>query len=247
MSNGTLSSRAWVCQERLLSKRNLHFGPTQVFWECPQHAASETFPKGFSRKTAIPHLKSELPKVSFPRVFTKRGQLERLLDTRAIWDQIVKMYMKANLTYRTDRLVAIGGLAAAARQSIGGKYLAGLWENHLPSSFLWATLDVADSSVFTVSPVEAQAFIAPSWSWASLNAEINLPQTPSKTGEMEAFCQILETHIELASDDVFGQVCSGSIKVKGELAPARYHNKPVSFASKCNDSVSRLPFEKIIY
>ncbi|TGO54289.1 hypothetical protein BOTNAR_0272g00150 [Botryotinia narcissicola] len=50
VEDGILSSRAWVCQERLLSRRNLHFGSRQLYWECLEHEASETFPKGFPQR-----------------------------------------------------------------------------------------------------------------------------------------------------------------------------------------------------
>ncbi|RYP71479.1 hypothetical protein DL770_008120 [Monosporascus sp. CRB-9-2] len=42
-----LTSRAWVVQERLLSPRILHFAAEQVFWECQEMAACESFPVGF--------------------------------------------------------------------------------------------------------------------------------------------------------------------------------------------------------
>ncbi len=40
-----LLKRAWVCQERLLSPRVLHFGRSQMFWECQDLDACETFPE----------------------------------------------------------------------------------------------------------------------------------------------------------------------------------------------------------
>ncbi|RMZ80018.1 hypothetical protein DV738_g3032, partial [Chaetothyriales sp. CBS 135597] len=41
-----INRRGWVLQERLLSPRILHFGAQQVFWECRECLACETFPKG---------------------------------------------------------------------------------------------------------------------------------------------------------------------------------------------------------
>jgi hypothetical protein len=37
---------AWVLQERLLSRRFLHIGPEQMYWECNALKASSTFPRG---------------------------------------------------------------------------------------------------------------------------------------------------------------------------------------------------------
>lgn len=33
-TNSVLSKRAWVLQERLLSRRVLYFGSLQMYWEC---------------------------------------------------------------------------------------------------------------------------------------------------------------------------------------------------------------------
>lgn len=40
-----LLRRGWVLQERVLSPRTLHFTSTQMFWECNQKIACETFPR----------------------------------------------------------------------------------------------------------------------------------------------------------------------------------------------------------
>ncbi|KAF2868701.1 hypothetical protein BDV95DRAFT_119900 [Massariosphaeria phaeospora] len=41
-----LDTRAWSLQERLLSRRLLHLGDEQMYWECNSLKASETFPRG---------------------------------------------------------------------------------------------------------------------------------------------------------------------------------------------------------
>lgn len=40
-------TRAWSLQERLLSRRFLHLGEEQMYWECNALKASETFPRGY--------------------------------------------------------------------------------------------------------------------------------------------------------------------------------------------------------
>lgn len=46
---GYLANRGWVFQERLLSKRTVYFGKEQVFWECSELQANESWPCGQSR------------------------------------------------------------------------------------------------------------------------------------------------------------------------------------------------------
>lgn len=41
-----LNSRAWVVQERFLAPRVVHFGPTEVYWECVTCTSMESLPHG---------------------------------------------------------------------------------------------------------------------------------------------------------------------------------------------------------
>jgi Heterokaryon incompatibility protein (HET) len=41
-----LNRRGWVCQERLLAPRILHFGKNQLLWECCVMEAAEKYPHG---------------------------------------------------------------------------------------------------------------------------------------------------------------------------------------------------------
>lgn len=42
-----LNTRAWVQQERLFSRRILHFGAEMIYWECCRRSASELTPNGY--------------------------------------------------------------------------------------------------------------------------------------------------------------------------------------------------------
>ncbi|ESZ96972.1 hypothetical protein SBOR_2654 [Sclerotinia borealis F-4128] len=216
-----LPSRAWVCQERFLSKRNLHFAHQQLIWECRQKGASETFPKGFPKDCFQSDLKSELLKASHSN---NSDHSSNFRQPRAVWWRLVQSYSNGDLTYQTDKLVAIGGLAAAVHQSIGGKYLAGLWENHLPYGLVWRRIGKPEVSAFVLSTASTgpQTFIAPSWSWASLNSEVSM--FPTNSENRDDLCRISESHVDLASGDPYGQVRGGYIKVTGKLARAEYND-----------------------
>jgi hypothetical protein len=45
-----LNTRAWVLQERLLSRRIIHFGSGMIYWECCRRSASELVPQGWVYK-----------------------------------------------------------------------------------------------------------------------------------------------------------------------------------------------------
>jgi hypothetical protein len=53
------------------------------------------------------------------------------------WDEPVYNYTR-KLTYQTDKLIALHGLAAAMQKCRPlDRYLAGLWQNELPGNLLW--------------------------------------------------------------------------------------------------------------
>ena len=57
VDNQNLLQRAWVTQEIVLSPRVLHFSEHQMFWECLELRACETFPLGIPRhKTQLSHI-----------------------------------------------------------------------------------------------------------------------------------------------------------------------------------------------
>jgi hypothetical protein len=53
LSRAHLHKRAWVVQERLLAPRVLHFGEKQLFWECCEMDAAESYPSGLPPALAI--------------------------------------------------------------------------------------------------------------------------------------------------------------------------------------------------
>jgi hypothetical protein len=148
-----LSARAWVCQERCLAPRSLSFGQRELIWQCREHRASETLPNGFSDGTVtIPGILSGL---------REQLSVQRLLG---VWGSIVSDYSKGKLTYWSDKLVAISGIARLVTQKRDMDYLAGLWREHLVRQLVWGT------DLTSVSPTDQ--YQAPSWSWAAINSQV---------------------------------------------------------------------------
>jgi hypothetical protein len=149
-----LSARAWVCQERCLAPRSLSFGQRELVWQCREHRASETFPNRFDTGTVtIPGILSRLrePELS----------VQRLLE---VWDSIVSDYSQGKLTYWSDKLVAISGIARLITQQLDMHYLAGLWREYMVRQLVWYT------PVASVRPMDQ--YQAPSWSWAAINSQV---------------------------------------------------------------------------
>lgn len=107
-----LAGRAWVYQERLLSRHNLHFARDQLFWECRS---------GFAGEDIVPRNPGTL--VPDQVVSRNRGSIDNALY---VWCRIVEKYSGARITLPTDRLPAISALANLTANHPCCSYLAGL-------------------------------------------------------------------------------------------------------------------------
>lgn len=110
-----LRHRAWVLQERELSKRSIHFGTNQLLWECKQMKGS-----------------AQLPWLEMKK---KKG-----LTYPEGWLQLVEDYSLRALTKSEDKLPALAGVAETYQRQ-HSQYLAGLWSDQFPAALMWQSLD----------------------------------------------------------------------------------------------------------
>ena len=122
------------------------------------------------------------------------------------WESIVEQYSRRQLTYPSDKLPALSGLASHNAGLTGHKYLAGVWHEELAQSLLWS-LDPQ----LRVSPLPS-SYRAPSWSWASHDGEILMARFRSPKSTSIRF---LETAATPSGSNKFGAVESGYLKVSG--------------------------------
>jgi hypothetical protein len=145
----TLSSRAWVFQERMLSPRTLHFGHAETGWECHSLVDCECSPYNSTDG-------------SFN---SNQFSLKAMLDTWP-WRNVVQHFSQLGITFPKVRLVALSGLARAHYEVTGDLYVAGLWASKMRDSLLWTVQKEPGKK-----PPE-RLDIAPTWSWASISARI---------------------------------------------------------------------------
>ncbi|KAI1453761.1 heterokaryon incompatibility protein-domain-containing protein [Annulohypoxylon moriforme] len=82
------------------------------------------------------------------------------------WAGIIEIYSSCELTERTDRLVAISGIASRIQDVLDDENIAGLWRSQLHLQLLWSA---SRSSSHREIP---DYKIGPSWSWSCLNAPV---------------------------------------------------------------------------
>ncbi|KAK8130877.1 hypothetical protein PG984_007315 [Apiospora sp. TS-2023a] len=217
-----LNSRAWVCQERYLAPRNLFFGETQLFWDCHNCSACESFPTGLPPGVSRPS-KSLDPHISGARIRRQWSLSDAPeLDAFSLWGELVEQCSQGHLTFPGDKLVALSGLASRMQQHIQSDYLAGLWRKHLPYQLLWH-IDMR-------APAERlrTAYTAPSWSWASVHGGvINQACWVADADDREILLEIQDVKTQLVNEaNSFGQVKAGYIRATGYLSRAGVHLQP---------------------
>ena len=136
--------RAWVLQERLLSRRLLIFGTEELSWQCQAQNECEC---GLDRlHTEADTRRSEWKgdKAFTPRLIraTSRVRLQRLLgrdpshaQLRRAWRLVLEGYSGLGMTYRKDTLPAIAGLARSFNKPLGNlRYFAGVFYEDQPGA-----------------------------------------------------------------------------------------------------------------
>lgn len=175
---GVLSPRGWTLQERVLAPRMLHFGKSQLHWECRTSLWNERTdfkrifytPRGSDDAreiiTAINRKKLEIPSIR-DMVGNGAGCTDYTL-----WYDLVSDYSCRKLSFPEDRLRAVLGLAELLKGIIRDRFVWGLFYQDLPAGLLW--------SVQTTVPMARLA--APSWSWASIDGELTFYIPSTKWG-----------------------------------------------------------------
>lgn len=200
-----LNRRGWVVQGRLLAPRILHFGKTQLFWECRKLYAWESLPGGIPNETMWPNLRS--------RVRARKQKEEDYEDyydpTRRTWEAVVAMYSASDLTVSSDKLVAISGVAKVFGTASRDDYCAGLWKSIFIPQLTWR--------IKAGGGIRPNSYRAPSWSWASVDGQVKFEQSVSSLSHNLAFAESVE--VTTVTDDAFGAVKDGFLKLRGQLYP----------------------------
>ncbi|KAF5004242.1 hypothetical protein FDECE_9271 [Fusarium decemcellulare] len=229
IENTPLDTRGWVLQERILSPRIIHYGAQQLYWECissTQRQDGKYFNDfiNFEEEVGlvpVGNFKQTLGLYSptDPLLYEEyQGELSGVMDDSAIerclhmdqWYHTVMDYTRRNLTYQSDKLAAVAGVAKAFKQERGYRYLAGLWEEDLVRGIMWWISDEKSSQIITDE--------LPSWSWARHSGEIAFLVSPGR----ETLAKV--TDISYEQMGKFGQVTGAKLRLGGPMVKAKYRH-----------------------
>lgn len=214
-----LMKRAWVVQELLLAPSVLHLGGTQLFWECYELKACETYPQG------LPNLGPEwisreaiggllISAECRSNGIESGSETNRKYDPRKLWNCIVETYSTKNLTYTSDKLVALFGIAKLMEPTLDDQYCAGLWRKSLATGLFWN----GHCPEQRLRP-RPKPYRAPSWSWASLDGPVEHPYySESWCTRMKSLIDITDCKVENTADNTTSSVTGGILRLSGWLA-----------------------------
>jgi hypothetical protein len=214
-----MGQRGWCVQERRLSPRTIHFGSKQLFWECAEVNACELWPDGFPSMMPISNMK-ELTKFKPTATGPAEGTL-RFEDSNARWGppehhlrwrEVVSHYSPCQLTFPSDKLVAISGLAKRLKDNMNCPYHAGLWEDQLIHQLGWYVEDPMPAPT-------VEGCRGPSWSWASVDGSVDIPSWDMnpRVDFTTLLAHITRVETTAVHGGEFGHVRGGNVKVYGSL------------------------------
>ncbi|KAF9877669.1 hypothetical protein CkaCkLH20_04804 [Colletotrichum karsti] len=142
------------------------------------------------------------------------------------WHRVVSDYAMRKLTYDSDKLPAISGIAkrCLAFRDSDDEYLAGLWRKSLLADLTWCYHDeFYNKQGYADIPY---VYCAPSWSWASVVATVtpcftwSLGSTTRSGEPYRPLCDIHDAKCTLKGLDPMGEVSDGSIDISGPILRA---------------------------
>ncbi|KAK5737917.1 hypothetical protein LTR17_006357 [Elasticomyces elasticus] len=188
LDGSPLNRRGWVFQERLLSRRIIHFAASQVYWECQECFVGQESRKKLHFAGAASdraQWKANLQSLGhLGTFFHRRSQVpyddnnnrdSPLGSFHAIWAATVKHYSKLQLTKAEDRLIALLGLAKTMEDRTGLRFIDGYWDDGSWSfvrNLAWVALS---DRQFPLDAHGRALRRCSSWSWAALDGPVDCP------------------------------------------------------------------------
>jgi hypothetical protein len=203
--------RGWVLQERVLSPRVVHFSKTQVYWECRDFRACEAFP---DEELINEGCRDDVIVKRLPANTISSDDNDKAED---YWIHLTQKYATCDLTFSTDKLIALSGVAHEVHKRRPSTYLAGLWSRDLLRGLTWFC---------PIRHHRPESYTAPSWSWASVKSHRSGLEYTFPTSEAVYQMDILDTATMLKNpQDPFGEVTDGFIRVRAHLATTTFSRR----------------------
>lgn len=211
-----LNTRAWALQENLLAKRIVHFAEREMFWECIEDLKCECMEVDHTTSSdRRRHTTGAVRKDQFIRL----SYDEEKFNIHELWLGLLSQYSRLNISYDSDLLPALSGLAKLWQSRGAGKYLAGFWEDYILESMMWETAG-------TGMLQRAREYRAPSWSPFSLEdadlspdrrTHVSFSHQIGSNRLATRHAVVVDAGVEVAGADPTGGVRSAFLQLRGRV------------------------------
>ena len=226
-----LSVRGWAFQERILSRRVLHFTEYETTYECDTGTWCEC--GRLEMKSRVAHDMSSHSIQKYASLFSGTPDL-------LTWHDVVSEYSTKCFTKDEDVLPALSGIASKVQSKGSGRYFAGLWENDFLASLVWVATDMFDANDFrkATRPLRPSSYRGPSWSWVAVQANIEWKFSYQvryfvvRVQEVE--CTVLGANpfgkVSSGRLEIFGLVVEALLEIKTRTGPPNYESRSYSLS-----------------
>ncbi|KAK0704361.1 heterokaryon incompatibility protein-domain-containing protein, partial [Lasiosphaeris hirsuta] len=172
VDNGPLNQRAWVLQERYLSRRTVHFSSYRMYFECGFGIYGEDY-------TQMKSIVGSEKFIDLDPNFPSRLGSDYFNNVIKFLQSLFETYSTRELSVPADRAVALSGLLARIGSVFECKQSYGILEKFLHRTLIWHwTIPRKENTVDENSEV-------PSWSWMRYKGGIQFHQI--RYGEWDKF------------------------------------------------------------
>ena len=137
------------------------------------------------------------------------------------WDLIVGAYSSGRSTKENDECIPFSGIVEDIQSFTTDNYFADIWKSCFVWHLCWATQQQANE-IQGIMPRRASEYRAPSWSWLSIDGNIDILVSYDSVMSM---VEILHVDIKNTSENRFSSTKSGHILGCGILKPVRWGYK----------------------
>lgn len=200
----------------------VHFTEDEIIWECGGIVSSDLLPDGIPK--SLLHNEIGWKDEARPKeLLALASQKNSVMGNKHTWDIVHKAYANTRLTFPTDRVLALAGLAKYFQCCFQDTYVVGMWRQTLHINLVWEVPSRKWRRVWSeTDKKKLSQYRAPSWSWLSVEGTTYLSQALQDQGdnqELKFVYEIIDVHMAHITDDQTGLVKHGSLYLRGILVP----------------------------